>query len=126
MSGRSKAENAIFHIAVAAAWDGTKRAYRPQAYDQDGFVHCSRSDQVMRVAQSRFAGRSDRCSWPSSALVGSVLRSENLEGGEELSPHVYGPVLVRSIMAVAHLRAGPDGRFVVPSDFSRRFRVAPC
>ena len=87
--------SAIHHITTAreaehAAGTGT---YAPAEFEADGFVHCSCAHQVIAVANARDRQRAglvlleiDR-----SRVPGRVV-DENLEGRDELFPHIYGRV----------------------------------
>jgi len=43
--------------------------------------------------------------------VGPEIRYENLEGGSQLFPHIYGPLPVRAVMNVTPMVPSPDGTF---------------
>jgi uncharacterized protein (DUF952 family) len=49
----------LFHIASTADWKPECASYAPAGLLTEGFVHCSTSDQVARVANELFAGRED-------------------------------------------------------------------
>lgn len=106
----------IFHIAVAAEWADATSAYRPERFDEDGFIHCSTASQVMRVARARFRGRNDVVLLridPDS--VEREVRLENLEGGDELFPHIYGELELSAVTGIEPLVVGMDGEFVTPT-----------
>lgn len=106
----------IFHIAVAAEWADATSAYRPERFDEDGFIHCSTASQVMRVARVRFRGRNDVVLLridPDS--VEREVRLENLEGGDELFPHIYGELELSAVTGIEPLVVGMDGEFVTPT-----------
>jgi uncharacterized protein (DUF952 family) len=49
------------------------------------------------------------------ARVDAEIRDENLEGGEQRFPHVYGPLPLAAIVHVAELPPQPDGTFRLPA-----------
>ena len=51
----SEVSDPIFHIALRREWAAATSAYRPDAFEEDGCIHCSTASQVMRVARTRFA-----------------------------------------------------------------------
>jgi uncharacterized protein (DUF952 family) len=112
----------IYHIAEAAKWLDAQHVheYRQstigRTLEDEGFIHCGRADQVERVANAAYRAREDLVLLviDPSKLRASV-RYENLEGGSELFPHVYGPLNVEAIVEVATFRPGPTGRFTGPS-----------
>ena len=102
----------LFHIASADAWARSVDSYVPGEFAREGFVHCSTAGQVMRVANRLFRGRSDLVLLMIDIeRVGSPIRYENLEGGAELFPHVYGPLPRAAVVAVEPLTAASDGTF---------------
>jgi uncharacterized protein (DUF952 family) len=106
----------VFHIAVAAEWAEATIAYRPGRFDEDGFIHCSTASQVMRVARARFRGRTDLVLLRIDPdLVDREVRFENLEGGEELYPHIYGELDLSAVTGIEPLTVGHDGEFVTPT-----------
>jgi uncharacterized protein (DUF952 family) len=107
----------IYHItsageAAAAARSGT---YAPAAFDADGFIHCSHPWQVLDVANRRFAGRADLVLMEidPTKLACDVI-DENLEGGTDLFPHVYGRLPIAAVVEVHPFPCGATGRFDLP------------
>ena len=106
----------VFHIAVAAEWAEATTSYRPGRFDEDGFIHCSTASQVMRVARQRFRGRDDLVLLRIDPdHVEREVRFENLEGGDELYPHIYGELDLGAVSGIEPLLVGPDGEFVTPT-----------
>jgi uncharacterized protein (DUF952 family) len=106
----------VFHIAVASEWAEATTAYRPGRFDEDGFIHCSTASQVMRVARARFRGRSDLVLLRIDPdHVEREVRYENLEGGDELFPHIYGELDLAAVSGIEPLLVGSDGEFVTPT-----------
>jgi uncharacterized protein (DUF952 family) len=70
---------------------------------------------VPRVANGAFRGRADLVVLhiDESFLVAPV-QYQNTDGGEELFPHVYGPVEASAVTKVSALGPGPDGTFRFP------------
>ena len=107
----------IFHIARSEAW--ARRAggsYRPEMFPVDGFVHCSTEDQVVKVADIRFRGQKGLvllCI--DTDKVTAEIRYENLEGGQELFPHIYGEINADAVAEVAEFEPGVDGYFTLPA-----------
>ena len=106
----------IFHIAGGEAWASRAGgSYRPEMYPVDGFVHCSNEDQVVKVADTRFRGQKGLvllCI--ETDKVTAEIRYENLEGGRELFPHIYGEINTDAVVQVAEFGPGADGYFTLP------------
>jgi uncharacterized protein (DUF952 family) len=105
----------IYHITSEreATEAQTSGEYTPQDFPREGFIHCSYAHQVEGVIQRRFQGRSDLVllEIDPSQLTRRVI-DENLEGGTELFPHIYGrlpmsAVKIRSIRSIGGLSC-PD------------------
>ena len=106
----------IFHIAVAREWADATTAYRPDGLEEDGFIHCSTASQVMKVARRRFHGRQDLVLLRIDPdLVDQEIRLENLEGGDELYPHIYGELDLSAVTGLEPLALGGDGEFITPT-----------
>lgn len=104
----------LYHIttrteAERAAANGE---YEPAAFAREGFIHCSYRDQVVAVANRLFRGRPDLVLLEiDPAKLTCRVVDENLEGGTELYPHVYGRVPTMAIVRMLSFDCGPDGRF---------------
>ena len=81
---------------------------------EQGFVHCSFASQVGRIAELVYAGRTDVVLLRIDPdRVGHEIRVENLEGGSEGFPHIYGPVAVDAVVRADPVPLGGDGRLVL-------------
>ena len=106
----------IFVIARREQWERERPAgaYRGDTLDTEGFIHCSRPDQVVAVANRLFAGQQGLvllCIDP--ARVQAEIRDEVASNGQHY-PHVYGPLNVDAVTRVLDFAPGPDGRFTLP------------
>ena len=76
-----------------------------------GFIHCSKLDQVIDVA-NYIAPYSEemRLIEIDEERIIPEIRYENLDGGEKLFPHIYGPLNRDAIVAIHKLEwDGEDG-----------------
>lgn len=109
----------IFHITSRAEADEARRAgtYVAAGFQRDGFIHCSYARQLKRVADTNFHGRSDLVLLEiERGRVGCEVIDENLEGGSDLFPHVYGPLPMSAVTAIIDFPCEPDGTFELPAD----------
>jgi uncharacterized protein (DUF952 family) len=100
--------NVILHIATPEAWVDAiaTGAYTADSLATEGFIHCSEERQLAWVVQKHFPGRTGLLLLRiDPARLEAELRYENLEGGSELFPHVYGPIPVSAIVDVTPLGA---------------------
>lgn len=113
----------IFHIAMATEWHKAKLSgsYTADTLASEGFIHCSKSDQLIRVANFLFRGRTDLvllC--VDRSKVKAEIRDENLEGGDDQFPHIYGPLNLDAVTKVFDFVPELDGCFA----FSEEMRLA--
>jgi uncharacterized protein (DUF952 family) len=102
----------LFHIAPLEDWSAAGATYVPSDFERDGFIHCCTAAQVLGVANAYLRGRVDLVLLaidPNRST--SEIRYENLTGGSELFPHVYGPLERRAIVATERLVPDADGGF---------------
>jgi hypothetical protein len=115
----------VFHIVPAGEWRAVRGAYEPASLRAEGFVHCSDAAQVLRTAARFFAGRADLVLLEiDPGRVAAQLRYENLEGGEELYPHLYGAIDAAAVLSAQALVAADDGGFVAPQSLRRALHAA--
>jgi uncharacterized protein (DUF952 family) len=93
----------MFHITSREEWDAAVPAgeYLPSAFADEGFIHCSYGRQVEATAARHFAGRTGLVLLEINreALRVRVV-DENLNGGGEVYPHIYGPLPVSAVVAI--------------------------
>jgi [acyl-carrier-protein] S-malonyltransferase len=111
----------IYHLTKREVWETAQSAgeYRSDTLKTQGFIHCSKADQVVPVANELFRAR--------GGLVLLAIRTEKLrpevkyEGpvdGQKF-PHIYGPLNTDAVEAVLDFPAGPDGRFTLPEEIRK-------
>lgn len=104
----------IYHIAPRGDWEAARPSgvYRADSLDTEGFIHCSTAAQVVAVANFLFRGVSGLVLLHvDPEKLSSRVVYENLEGGDERFPHVYGPMEVEAVVQVTAFEPGPDGTF---------------
>lgn len=107
----------LLHITTAAEAVAAYETgeYRPSGFERDGFIHCSFQPQVLATAARIFRGRKGLVLLEiDPRLLECAVVEENLEGGSELYPHVYGPLPMKAVRAVHPFPPGPDGSFSLP------------
>ena len=118
----------IFHIADAELWQAASATgeYLPAAFGAEGFIHCSESHQVAFVADLLFREREGLVLLEvDEARLSAEVRRENLEGGEWLFPHIYGPIPLAAVVRVDAIPPGEDGRLELPESLGRFRDTSP-
>ena len=97
----------IYHITTEAE---AKRAqligeYTPQAFDSEEFIHCSYAHQIPGVMERIFKGRTGLVVFEiDPAQLSCKIVDENLEGGTELFPHIYGTLPMSAVVRWAPVK----------------------
>lgn len=111
-----KKANSIVHLCSRQNWQSAKESgeYRAEFLNQVGFIHCSRPDQVVEVANRFYRGQHDLVLlWIDPEQVQTEIRWESADG--DTFPHIYGPLNIEAVYAVNDFPAAEDGRFSLQS-----------
>jgi glutathione S-transferase len=102
----------IFHLATLADWDAARAsgAYttstRGVTLEDEGYIHCSRADQVDGVRAAYYADVGEPLvllEIETDLLGVPVVDEAPAPGVEETFPHVYGAVPPTAVVAVTPL-----------------------
>lgn len=107
----------IYHIANRSDWLEAqgKGTYTADSLASQGFIHCSTELQVVKVANAFFHGVKDLVLLSiDPGMLKAEVRYENLEGGEELFPHIYGAIPLEAIIKAVGFDPQADGSFQFP------------
>ncbi|MEH2324798.1 MAG: DUF952 domain-containing protein [Nostoc sp.] len=110
--------NTIFHITKRQQWEDAKilGSYRADSLESEGFIHCSKSTQILNVATRFFANQKELVLlFINSDKVQAKIRYEPAEIGE-LFPHIYGELNIDAVYQVIDFEAGEDGLFELPPE----------
>jgi len=109
----------ILHIVKREQWEKAKLegVYRGDTLDSQGFIHCSTSEQIVKVANALFRAQKGLVLlYIAASKVQSEIRYESA-GSEELYPHIYGPLNIDAVIKVAHFEPARNGRFTLPNEW---------
>jgi uncharacterized protein (DUF952 family) len=113
----------IYHITSGIAWSAAQKngAYTADSLTAEGFIHCSKLDQVLRVADTWYTGKTGLLLLEiDEARLGSEVRWEpGTDKPDEKFPHVYGPLNLDSVTGIYEFKPGPDGHFTLPPSLTR-------
>jgi uncharacterized protein (DUF952 family) len=106
----------IFHITRREAWSEAAGPYQTDTFSVEGFIHCSTREQVIQVANTRFPGqRGLVLLLIDTNKVSAEIRYENLEGGQQKFPHIYGEINTDAVVQVTAFEPQTDGYFALPA-----------
>ncbi len=115
----------IFHIAPKTEWLAAQArgAYLAPSLQSEGFIHCSKAEQVVPVANAFYRGRSGlallaidetkltaELKWEPPAGLPAAGISES-----DFFPHVYGALNLSAVVEVRDFSPNPEsGLFSFP------------
>jgi uncharacterized protein (DUF952 family) len=108
----------ILHATSRTAWSAAQKAgaYTADSLASQGFIHCSRMDQVVHVANNIFKGQQGLVllKIDPSRLTAKLRYEPGTDAPDELFPHIYGPLNLEAVSAVLDFEPGIDGIFSLP------------
>jgi glutathione S-transferase len=111
----------IYHIAEVSDWQAAqvsgdyRVSTRGRTLADEGYIHGSRREQVLGVAEAIYADAGPLLLLSiDPARLSSPVRDDEVAPGI-VFPHIYGPIELEAVVAVAPLERGTDGRFALPS-----------
>lgn len=112
----TRGDDRIYHVALATDWTAAAEGeYRMstlgKTLEEQGFIHCSYRHQVQPVADAFYRGRDDVVLLViDPARLRAPVQAENLDGGTDPFPHIYGPLNVDAVVAAVPVTHKADGR----------------
>ena len=105
----------IFHITHKDQWQQAlqKGFYRCDSLESEGFIHCSRREQVVWVANSFYRAQALVLLCIDSAVVQAKIKHETVEPGEQF-PHIYGVLNLNAVVDILNFAPGKNGLFELP------------
>jgi len=102
----------IFHILPAKDWEKAvvMGIYTPSSVVLEGFIHCSKTDQVEHSLHAYFSDRKELlllCL--AETKVQAEIRYEDLYNVGQKFPHIYGPLNLDAVVGVLDVNENRDG-----------------
>ena len=107
----------IYHLALAKDWEQAKTSPSQEyaistlgaTLDEVGFIHCSFAEQVTRIADFIYKGVPDVILLTiDQTKLKYPVKLENLDGGTELFPHIYGALNLDAVVNVEPYETGTN------------------
>ena len=103
----------IVHLCPSQDWRKAKASedYRAASLEEEGFIHCSRPDQILEVANRFYRQVPDLVLlWIDPLLVLHEIRYERPEPETQQDfPHIYGPLNIDAVISVCSFPLHRDG-----------------
>ena len=112
----------IFHITTHDHWQSAqgRGVYLCPSLEKEGFIHCSKRNQVLKVANKSYRGQRGLVllciNAPKvDAAIRHELPADGNGGGHERFPHIYGPLNLDAVIDVVDFPPEADGSFTLPN-----------
>lgn len=117
MTGKRRwpgSDGQVFHLTPKVEWERQrqKAAYTPEAYAEDGFIHCTIGVENLIAVGNMFYKGDHR---PFVALVVDTDRVEapiRFEDESEIYPHIYGALPTDAVTDAFTVVRAADGSFM--------------
>ena len=106
----------ILHITTRTNWETADTLYIHPSLDSEGFIHCSRPEQILLPANEMFRGQTGLvllCIDP-ARVTADIIYEDCYQCGQEF-PHIYGPLNKEAVINVVDFPPNPDGTFSIPA-----------
>ena len=101
----------LYHLATREDWNVRSTTYVPAPFASEGFIHLSTGPQIAGVAARFYRNRDDLLLLTiDPQRLEAPVRYENLEGGDTLFPHLYGPLELGAVLAIEPVHVDAGGR----------------
>jgi uncharacterized protein (DUF952 family) len=104
----------LVHLTTMDEWEAARQRgeYRAPSLETEGFIHLSRPDQLLAVANRFYRSLPEALLlWIMPEKLEAKLAWEPADG--ELFPHLYGSLNLGAVSGVAPLRPDGDGVYRV-------------
>lgn len=109
----SRDAKVTYHLVPEPIWieRGDAQEYLPDAFEADGFIHCTNGlDPLIEIANMFY--RSDDRPYLVLALDVDRIRSEvRYDDPDQIYPHIYGPLNTDAVIGTFDVVREPDGGF---------------
>jgi len=108
------APHVTLHLCPVPVWEAQRNAehYLPEAYQTDGFIHCTDGDARVIEVGNRFYLGDRRPFVVLSVDLGANGERWVYEDPDQVFPHIYGSIHPRAVVAVRPVRRAKDGTFL--------------
>src|SRR5512136_2799106 len=108
----------ILHVTSRKTWSAAQknRQYTADSLAGEGFIHCSKVSQIMRVADNFFAGQHGLVILliDPARLIPELRWEPGADLETELFPHIYGPINLDAVVDILDFEPDAAGKFNLP------------
>lgn len=110
----ARTANITYHLVPVDYWEthGGQAAYTPEAYDQDGFIHCTNGTAELITVANMFYTADPREFVVLILDVEAIESDVRYDDDGQVYPHIYGPLNTSSVIGSLPVERSADGTFV--------------
>ncbi len=113
----------ILHVTSRTAWSAAQksRQYVTDSLERQGFIHCSRVSQILRVANFYFSGQHGLMILviDPARLIPELRWELGVDLETELFPHIYGPITLDAVVDIFDFEPDAAGKFNLPKSLQQ-------
>lgn len=101
------------HLTPIEVWERQQNAelYLPEAYEQDGFIHCTNDEAKLVEVANLFYAADPRSYYVLDVDLGANGERVIYEDPDQAFPHIYGPIHTSAVTRVRYVLRADDGAF---------------
>jgi len=102
-----------YHLVPAEIWEAQRSGerYRPEAFEREGFVHCTDGLAHLLVPANAYYRDDPRPYLALEIDLDAVAAPARFDDEARRYPHIYGPVDVAAVRRVLRAERSEDGTF---------------
>ncbi len=110
----TRAANVTYHLVPVDYWaaHGSGDSYTPEAYDQDGFIHCTNGTAELIAVANMFYTSDPREFMVLILDVPAIESPVRYDADGEVYPHIYGPLNTSAVLGQFSVGRSESGEFV--------------
>lgn len=107
-------EETTLHLTPRDVWERQSASvdYLPEAYDTDGFIHCTDGDENLLHVASLFYRLDPREFVVLTVAIDRLTSEVKYEDPGQIYPHIYGPLNTDAVVGVREAERNGDRAFV--------------
>lgn len=112
------ASERAFHLLPEGVWaaHAGREDYLPEAYEQEGFIHCTTGEAELLATANRYYRDDARPFLLLEVDLQRLTVPVLVEDESGRYPHIYGPIARHAVIAVHRLERGDSGEFIAIGD----------
>lgn len=119
---QSREANVTYHLVPVPVWEesGGEPEYMPEAFEADGFIHCTNGLEPLRQMGNIFYKNDDRKHLVLVLDTTRITSEVRYDDPDEIYPHIYGPLNTDAVIGTLTVEREADGAFSRFSEHERQ------